>query len=122
MKKLLFILFATLGLTACSSKVAQYSILSNSNVDITHSKSFSRGDKVVGDDTTLIFFIFPLGNPAVDRAISRAIEQDRCVVGLTDVTITYTKAWVLSAGLNNINVEGRQLIDTTLPGCTNRRL
>jgi hypothetical protein len=122
MKKLLFVLLATLGLAACSSKVGQYSVLSNSNVDITHSKNFSRGDKVNGGDTTLIFFIFPLGNPDVNTALTRAIEQDKCVVGLTDVTVTYNKAWLFSVGLNDIKVEGRQLIDTALPGCANRRL
>ena len=109
-------------MVACSSKVGQYSVLSNSNVDITHSKNFSRGDKVNGRDTTLIFFIFPLGNPDVNTALTRAIEQDKCVVGLTDVTVTYNKAWLFSVGLNDIEVEGRQLIDTALPGCANRRL
>ena len=122
MKKLLFVLLATLGVAACSSKVGQYSVLSNSNVDITHSKNFSRGDKVNGGDTTLIFLIFPLGNPDVNTALTRAIEQDKCVVGLTDVTVTYNKIWLFYAGLNNIRVEGRQLIDTALPGCGNRRL
>ena len=96
--------------------------MSNSNVDVTHSKNFSRGDKVNGVDTTLIFFIFPLGVPSVETALSRAIEQDKCVVGLTDVTVTYGKIWLFSVGLNNISVDGRQLIDTALPGCSNRRL
>ncbi len=40
MKKLLFVLLATFGVVACSSKVGQYSVLSNSNVDVTHSKNF----------------------------------------------------------------------------------
>lgn len=122
MKKLLFVLLATLGVAACSSKVGQYSVLSNSNVDITHSKNFSRGDKVNGGDTTLIFFIFSLGVPSVETALSRAIEQDKCVVGLTNVTVTYGNIWLFSVGLNHISVDGRQLIDTALPGCSNRRL
>ena len=72
-------------------------------------KIFKR-DKVNGVDTTLIFFIFPLGVPSVETALSRAIEQDKCVVGLTDVTVTYGKIWLFSVGLNNISVDGRQLL------------
>ncbi|OOF45443.1 hypothetical protein [Rodentibacter trehalosifermentans] len=119
MKKLLLIVLSAILLTGCTTRWGEYSLLSNRNIDISHSQNFTRGEIVDGADVSLVVGIFG-GKPDSGAALGRAISKDRCTVALTDVTITSHTLWV-GIGFSNVVVEGRQLIDKSLPGCESRR-
>lgn len=120
MKKLLCTLLSSVLLAGCISNIGEYSVLSNRNIDITHSKNFSRGSIVSGYSGSVVVGIFQLGTPDVNEALKEAIDKDRCTVALTDVTVKHASAY-LFYGVHNVQVTGRQLLDTSLPGCGNRR-
>lgn len=48
--------------------------------------------------------------------MDRAIESNKCAVGLTDVVVTQLNHAFLFGSIG-FRVEGDQIIDTSLPGC-----
>ena len=120
MKKLLITILSVITLAGCTNKIAEYSIMSNRNIDVTHAKNFTRGERVEGVDGAFIATIISLGTPNISTALTKAIDKDRCTVALTDVTVEHNTLWLIYLGIHNARVTGRQLIDTSLPGCNRR--
>ena len=120
MKKLPLIALLAISLTGCTYKSAEYSLLSNKNIDITHTKNLIRGDLVSGVNASPVIGIFG-GHTDTNSALHEAINKDKCTVALTDVSITDQELWLVAIGFNSTKVEGRQLIDNSLPGCENIR-
>ena len=71
--------------------------------------------------TLLQLSVFFGGHTDTNSALHEAINKDKCTVALTDVSITDQELWLVAIGFNSTKVEGRQLIDNSLPGCENRR-
>lgn len=119
MKKLLMAAALSLPfLTGCSYRFADMTIASSKNYDINGGK-FISGKRVNARDMTPVF-IFPLGRPNLKEALDKAIEQDKCAVGLSDVTVTRLDYFVILFGEIGYEVEGNLTIDTNKPGCANR--
>lgn len=78
---------------------------------------FYKGKRVTAEDSYPVI-IFPLGIPNVKTAADRAIEKDRCAVGLSDVVVTQLNHSFLF-GKIGLRVEGNLVIDRSLPGCEN---
>ncbi|WP_223300526.1 hypothetical protein [Pantoea sp. At-9b] len=116
MKKIIFISCIVSLLTACSLNIGDLTVASTKKFAMDNQKLI-KGKRVTGYDRYPVI-MFPLGVPKVGEAISSAIAQDRCAVGLTNVEVTQLN-WALMVGMTGIKVEGDLLIDTRLPGCAN---
>lgn len=113
-KALLIAALSTMALSACTVRVADMTVGSTKNYNI-NAANFVKGKRVTGEDTYPVI-LFPTGIPNVKTAMDRAIETDKCAVGLTDVVVTQLNhAFIV--GSIGFRVEGDQIIDTTQPGC-----
>ena len=115
-KALVAILAGSIMASGCAVRIADITVGSTKNYDI-NSKSFIKGDRVVGEDTAPVF-LFPLGIPNLKSAVDDAIEKDRCAVGLSDLVITQLNQAFL-IGRIGYRVEGDLIIDQSQPGCEN---
>ncbi|MNE70036.1 hypothetical protein D3C80_1657990 [compost metagenome] len=95
-------------------RVADLTVASSKNVNL-NSGGLAEGRRVTGSDSVAVV-LFPLGFPNMEEAIDRAIEKDKCAVGLSDVVIDQ-EAFAFIVGYQAINVEGNLLIDAAKPGC-----
>ncbi len=117
MKKLALtgILVATVLSSGCATRVADLTVGSTKNYNI-NSASFTKGERVTGEDIVPVFFA-PMGIPNVKTAVDRAIENDRCAVGLSDLVITSVQqAFVV--GRMGYQVEGNLILDQNIDGCS----
>ncbi|MCY1465836.1 hypothetical protein D9M71_840340 [compost metagenome] len=60
--------------------------------------------------------LIPLGQPNVKEAIDRAVEKERCAVGLSNVVINQ-EFFSFFFGYVRYNVEGDLILDRAQPGC-----
>ncbi|QCR35831.1 hypothetical protein [Nissabacter sp. SGAir0207] len=116
MKKVLAVALGALLLSGCTIRVADLTVASTKNYNINSNK-FINGQRVVGEDKAPVI-IFPLGIPNVKTAMDKAIQRNRCAVGLTDVVITQLNHSFLF-GIIGVRVEGTEIIDRGQPGCEN---
>ena len=110
------VIASVLLLGGCSQRVADFTLASTKNVDLNNG-DFVKGKRVVGEDTKAIIIV-PLGVPSVKEAADLAIEQDKCAVGLTDITAD-SEFFSFLFGFIKYKVEGDLLIDKSKPGCEN---
>ncbi|VEI69315.1 hypothetical protein [Serratia rubidaea] len=117
MKKLLAIALGVLLLSGCTVRVADMTVGSTKNYNLNAAK-FEKGQRVTGEDKAPIV-IFPLGIPSVKTAMDRAIEKDKCAVGLSDVVI-YQLNHAFLFGTYGYRVEGTQILDRSQTDCEKR--
>jgi hypothetical protein len=116
MKKLILIVAGAILLSGCTVRVADLTVASSKNYNL-NSTQFVKGKRVTAEDTYPVI-LFPTGIPNVKTAIDRAIEQDRCAVGLTDMVVSQLNhAFIF--GKIGVRVEGNLLLDRTVAGCEN---
>ncbi|WP_226052648.1 hypothetical protein [Dickeya chrysanthemi] len=116
MKKMLAVMLGLLLLSGCTIRVADLTVASTKNYNLNSAKFF-KGKRVSAEDSYPVV-IFPLGIPNVKTAADRAIEKDRCAVGLTDVVVNQLNHSFLF-GKIGLQVEGTLIIDRSQPGCEN---
>lgn len=112
-------LIACAGLSGCSQRVADLTFATTKNIDLNNGE-FVTGQKVKGEDKKHIVIFFPTGIPSVKESADKAIEQDRCAVGLSDVAVYsnwFYIPWVY--GQQAIETSGNLVIDKKLNGCEN---
>jgi hypothetical protein len=85
---------------ACTSRVADFTIVSTKNVDIG-SKYVKKGT-YEGEDKTFVF-LFPFGNPNLKTAVDKCIESGAGDL-LTNAVINYT--WSVYIGPLGYSVKG----------------
>ncbi|MGX2041213.1 hypothetical protein ACWJKU_13935 [Methylocaldum sp. MU1018] len=120
-KTILLILSATL-LSGCATRLADFTMMSSKNIDLSRGANFKRGaSRVTGDDTKHIIIFIPTGQPNVKAAMDKAIESVPGAVALLDGTITQ-KAWYIPYiyGQSSFVVEGTPLIDPAIEQATRR--
>ncbi|MED7793195.1 hypothetical protein TB147_17985 [Klebsiella aerogenes] len=116
MKKLVVVALGALLLSGCTIRVSDFTLASTKNYN-QNSGKFYKGKRVSAEDTYPVF-LFPAGIPNVKTAMDRAIESDKCAVGLSDVVVTrLNHAFIF--GKIGVRVEGNLIIDHSLPGCEN---
>lgn len=118
MKRVAMCILGVLFLSGCSQRVADLTVASTKNYNINGGQ-FVTGNRVTGEDTSAVV-ILPLRLPNVKEAADRAIEQNRCAVGLSDVVVEYY-VYAFLFGVQGITVEGNLVLDKTLPGCFNAK-
>ncbi|HEY2455285.1 MAG TPA: hypothetical protein VGI71_22230 [Scandinavium sp.] len=116
MNKLILIIAGALLLSGCTVRVADLTVASSKNYNL-NSMKFAKGKRVTAEDIYPVI-LFPTGIPNVKTAIDRAIEQDRCAVGLTDMVVSQLNhAFIF--GKIGVRVEGNLLLDRSISGCEN---
>jgi len=116
MKKILVLALGAVLLSGCTVRVADMTVGSTKNYNLNSGK-FEKGQRVIGEDTAPIV-IFPLGIPSVKTAMDRAIEKNKCAVGLSDVVV-YQLNHAFLVGTYGFRVEGNEIIDKSQLGCEN---
>lgn len=115
MKKVIFLLFfSSILLSGCALPFANMTVASTKNFYINSGKLIT-GNRVTGEDYYPIFLIFRLGQPSMQAAMMRAIDTNKCAVGLTNVEVKYTN--MILFGHDGYSVTGNLLLDPTLSGC-----
>jgi len=107
----LVILFV--GVTGCSQRLVDFTIISSKNIDLSQAANFKRGqDRVEGKDVTHIIIFIPTGVPNAKEALDRAIESVPGAIALVDGVITahswyipyiYGRSWYVVEGTPLIN-------------------
>jgi len=108
------LVFIAAAVSGCTTRLADLTVASSKNINL-HSSALSSGRRVEGSDSVGVVLL-PLGRPNVKTAIDRAVENDRCAVGLSDVVIDQ-EIFALIFGYVKLNVKGNLIIDNELPGC-----
>ncbi|AUD59533.1 hypothetical protein AYJ58_08535 [Shewanella sp. Pdp11] len=119
MKKLGLLLtsVAMLAISGCTVRVADLTVGSTKNFDL-NSGNLVKGARVTGEDSYPVF-IFPFGIPNVKTAMDKAIETEKCAVGLTDLVVTQLNHSFLIGSIG-MRVEGDLIIDKNKAGCENK--
>lgn len=107
-------LAAALTMTGCSVRVADLTVASTKNFNM-NSTALETGRRVEGKDQVAVV-ILPLGQPNMKEAIDKAVEKERCAVGLSDVVINQ-EAFAFLVGYVAVTVEGNLILDRSQPGC-----
>ncbi|MDT4841078.1 hypothetical protein FQZ97_749190 [compost metagenome] len=100
--------------TGCSIRVADLTVASTKNFNM-NSTALETGRRVEGKDSVPVV-LFPLGQVNMKEAIDRAVEKERCAVGLSDVVINQ-EAFAFLVGYIAVTVEGNLILDRAQPGC-----
>lgn len=103
-------------LSACSTRIVDYTVISTKNVDISALSNYSRSDKrVTGTDTAHIILGIPTSQPNMKEAIDRAIETTPGSSVLVDGVVNL-KHWQIPFIYGQISyvVEGTPLVNTKL--------
>ncbi len=103
--------------SGCTVRVADMTVGSTKNYNLNAAK-FVKGPRVIGEDSYPVI-LFPLGIPNMKTAVDKAIEKDKCAVGLSDLVISQLNHSFL-IGKIGMRAEGNLIIDASQPGCTGR--
>lgn len=119
MKKIMICLFALCMLTGCSTRIMDLTVASTNNIDLNKNQ-YRIGEKVEDIDKKSIIVFIPTGIPSIEEAISKAIEIDKCAVGLSDLAV-YRESWWIPYiyGKMGYRVKGKLIYDTSLKDCKN---
>jgi hypothetical protein len=107
--------FVVLLLSGCSTRVADFTIISSKNIDISKGVDFKRGSaRVRGEDLKHII-ILPGSHPNAKEAMDQAIESVPGAVALVDGVLNHS-LWYIPYiyGQEAYEVEGTPLIDPSL--------
>lgn len=107
---------ATMITSACTQRVADFTLLSTKNVDLSRAHEYVRGtNRVEGRDEEAVILIFSTGIPDVKSAVDRAIESTPGAIALTDGVIHTEFFYIpLLGGSSAYIVEGTPLIDPSI--------
>ncbi len=114
--KVMLISCAVLILAGCSTRVADFTIMSSKNIDLTRGADFVRSPtRIKAEDRRSIIILFPTGEPNVKEAMDRAIESVPGAIGLLDGVITHN-GWYIPYIYGEFwyEVEGTPLLDPVL--------
>ena len=83
---LLLLGILALGLSGCTTRFVDYTMLSTKNMDLSKAGTYKRGaNRVRGEDTQMIIIFIPTASaPNVKEATDRAIESVPGAVALVD--------------------------------------
>ncbi len=106
MKHPLLVLFLTLCLVGCTTRVTDFTIISTKNHSINVKES-AKGPRVLGEDMAAMILFIPTGAPNVKNAVDRAIENaGPGFDALVDGVVNYYYAYFILGASFGYKVEG----------------
>ena len=99
-----------LMLSSCSVRVADLTLVSTKNIDLSDTQLDARkGQRQTGEDCRFnLLGLIPFGIPNLEEAIDKALEKGKGNVMVDEVT-EYENIWVVLGFVSCINVEGTVL-------------
>lgn len=120
MLKKLTLLTASLLLSGCVYETSQFTVASDQPLNLMGKHQYKVGKEVEGIENNPVVLLLAtpvhLGNPSPDKAIHKALAEEKCAIGLTNVTAKLISRH-LGFGVWGWQVNGNLLIDTAKPGC-----
>lgn len=111
MTRLISTLVLAVLLGGCTIRMADLTISSTRNIDMSRMSEFKRGPRIVGEDVAHIILFIPTQlQPNIEDAIDDAIDKVPGCIGLTDVVLRRFGWWFLY-GQAGWEVQGTALID-----------
>jgi len=112
-KRLTYLLIAVLALlmlSSCSIRVADLTMVSTKNIDLSNTQLDARkGQRQTGEDCRFnLLGLIPFGLPNMEEAVDKALEKGKGNVMVDEVT-EYKNIWVVLGVISCINVEGTVL-------------
>lgn len=102
---------AALGLSSCTQRISDLTVISSKNIDIENKTFKILDERVTGEDKKHIIVFIPTGQPSMKEAIDRAIESQKGGVALSDASIEIKWWWIpYIYGQNTIKVEGNPVV------------
>jgi hypothetical protein len=120
MKKLLVLMIAVIFtlVSACTTRITDFTIISSKNVDLSKMASFKRGkERITNEDRIWNILFIPTGVPNLKTAIDKAIEGTPGCVAMVDGVVS-TEQWYFLIGSSAYIIEGTPLIDPSLASST----
>jgi hypothetical protein len=111
--RLAYVLIAVLALlmlSSCSVRVADLTMVSTKNIDLSDTQLDARkGQRQTGEDCRFnLLGLIPFGLPNMEEAVDKALEKGKGNVMIDEVT-EYENIWVILGFISCINVEGTVL-------------
>jgi hypothetical protein len=105
-----FLSLAALLFSGCSVRVADLTLVSTKNIDLSDTQLDARkGQRQKGEDCRFVLLgLIPFGLPNMEEAVDKALEAGKGNVMVDEVT-EYKNIWFLIGGLTCIEVEGTVL-------------
>lgn len=115
----LILSLAALLFSGCSVRVADLTLVSTKNIDLSDTQLDARkGQRHKGEDCRFVLLgLIPFGLPNMEEAVDKALEAGKGNIMVDEVT-EYKNIWFLIGGLSCIDVEGTVLnapVTTTKP-------
>jgi len=103
-------ILALLMLSSCSWRVADLTMVSTKNIDLSNTQLDARtGQRQTGQDCHFnLLGLIPFGLPNMEEAVDKALEKGKGNVMVDEVT-EYENIWVVLGFITCINVEGTVL-------------
>jgi hypothetical protein len=100
----------------CTGRIADYTILSTKNIDLSRLDEYERtAERVKGSDARAIIIVIPTGTPSFGEAADNALESVPGGVALLDGVIDYSFFYIpYLFGQLKYTVEGTALVDPKL--------
>jgi len=113
----IIIFLCVITLSGCVTRLADFTLISTKNIDLTKGATFQRAQsRVKGEDSAAIIIFIPTGVPNMKTAIDKAIESVPGAIALLDGVLSQQSFWVILFGQYGYIVEGTPLIDPALAG------
>ena len=108
MRKIILFLLLTIVLSSCSEHVANLSVVSTKNVDITGIDFSKLPQKPVkADDKKFYFLIFPSGMSIISKVVDNALEKGNGDL-LINSSLSYKRWWFI------IGQQGYEIVGTVV--------
>jgi hypothetical protein len=106
----LIAIMALLMLSSCSVRVADLTMVSTKNIDLSDTQLDARkGQRQTGKDCRFnLLGLIPFGLPNMEEAVDKALEKGKGNVMVDEVT-EYENYWVVLGFVSCINIEGTVL-------------
>ncbi len=103
---------ASIILTGCTTRVADLTVISTKNIDLSNvSIDVRQGKRAVGSDCAVWPLGIPIRIPTIETAVDRALEQGGGNIMIDQVTYVSAYTWII-ASYNCIRAEGTVLSTT----------
>ncbi len=114
MKKSLLIIISLL-LLGCTTREANFTIISTKSYDWTKSNTLKKaGNKVIGEDIAHLIIFIPTGISSINEAVDNALDSVPGAVALVDVVIYSKFFWIpFIYGQDGYMVMGTPLLDSS---------
>lgn len=110
-----FLIIISLLLLGCTTREANFTIISTKSYDWTKSHTLKKaGNKVIGEDIAHLIIFIPTGISTINEAVDNALDSVPGAVALVDVVVYSKFMWIpFIYGQEGYIVMGTPLIDSS---------